>query len=533
MTFGPNLINADYDSLSLKEWINILEQTLHLETVRNLLIDLLLHHRRDNKLFKSKKKIEKEIEEVMVFIGSKDRTELADLILTMGSRAKSRVFILAKFGAAMRLVSPSLIKISPYDLVLAEYGTPYSVLANSPIYKLLYLRFLQMLLRYFFIFLLKPFSLLVQIDRLLFKTHRKFFSYFYHFLRAKIGDYDRYGRLFGVIRHYNPILSKFPIIIYSDNQGSYYGISGNHRILAANILKRKSIPALVVNPDRHDQPGIVFPTTENLSNDKYSLIVRGIIKFKSLFLDKAYQGTAKLNNISLSKNISSVRFRNKHALVLINNPLDFIQGFWLKNRFYESDNKGLLSYIVDRYRGGVFIDIGSNIGNHTLFFSIVCRATKVISIEPFPLTFQLLKQNINLNKLPNKCVELFNTAIGDREGYVGMEVPEKNNIGTAFISGEGKIKITTLDNLIKKIDLTSIRLIKIDCEGFNKQVLSGSKNALSEFGPDIFMECETNESLEEADLILRDFKYFRVPWFKVNATPTYFWTKDIRLAEQP
>ena len=48
------------------------------------------------------------------------------------------------------------------------------------------------------------------------------------------------------------------------------------------------------------------------------------------------------------------------------------------------------------------IDVGANIGNHSIFFSKYFK--KILSFEPFPLTFSVLK----LNTMNIKNISLFN-----------------------------------------------------------------------------------------------------------------------------
>lgn len=43
--------------------------------------------------------------------------------------------------------------------------------------------------------------------------------------------------------------------------------------------------------------------------------------------------------------------------------------------------------------GSVILDIGANIGNHTVFWSLFSPAAKIISFEPQQLVFNILKRN--------------------------------------------------------------------------------------------------------------------------------------------
>ena len=57
------------------------------------------------------------------------------------------------------------------------------------------------------------------------------------------------------------------------------------------------------------------------------------------------------------------------------------------------------------------IDVGANIGNHSVFFGKYFK--KIYSFEPNPILFKILEGNVMLNKLDHK-IQLFNFALGNR-----------------------------------------------------------------------------------------------------------------------
>jgi predicted RNA methylase len=65
-----------------------------------------------------------------------------------------------------------------------------------------------------------------------------------------------------------------------------------------------------------------------------------------------------------------------------------------KNLFYEIE---LLEKIKSLNLQGLYVDVGSHHGNHSIYFDKFCNSDKVISIEGNPFNFEYLKKNININ----------------------------------------------------------------------------------------------------------------------------------------
>ncbi len=102
---------------------------------------------------------------------------------------------------------------------------------------------------------------------------------------------------------------------------------------------------------------------------------------------------------------------------------------------------------------------------------------KSISIEPVKKTFDRLKINIELNKLRN--VKLHNIGISDSEGefFISNNMGSMNRIINKVSDNNCElIQVSTLDKLL--ISEKNISLIKIDVEGYEKQVLVGGKEIL-------------------------------------------------------
>ena len=137
-------------------------------------------------------------------------------------------------------------------------------------------------------------------------------------------------------------------------------------------------------------------------------------------------------------------------------------------------------------RKGIFLDIGSNIGNHTLYFFQNNLIQSAYCFEPVQDTFQILQKNIFTNNLQNK-VKLFNVGVGESQGTAQIVSYNKSNTGSSQlkISNKGDIPIIAIDDLNFE---QNISLIKIDVEGFELNVIKGMLNTIKTHNPTIFIE---------------------------------------------
>lgn len=136
----------------------------------------------------------------------------------------------------------------------------------------------------------------------------------------------------------------------------------------------------------------------------------------------------------------------------------------------------------------IFIDVGSNIGLMSLAASkFVGRNGKVWSFEPEPEIFSILQQNIEINKASN--IGAMSIALGSEKGkaliYNNLEI---NRASASLLKPpedvQGKeVLIETLDEVVDKIINIEykkpIRMLKIDVEGWELEVVKGAKRLLS------------------------------------------------------
>lgn len=138
-----------------------------------------------------------------------------------------------------------------------------------------------------------------------------------------------------------------------------------------------------------------------------------------------------------------------------------------------------------RFALAVALDIGANVGNHSLFFSKLFRT--VHAFEPNPRTFGLLKVNSGLAD----NIVAHNTGLGSQRGRASLNF-NPLNIGEASLNpilkgpSDVEIQIERLDDL--SAQLGQVAFIKLDVEGFETEVISGAKAVLESFRPVIAFE---------------------------------------------
>lgn len=158
--------------------------------------------------------------------------------------------------------------------------------------------------------------------------------------------------------------------------------------------------------------------------------------------------------------------------------------------------------------GDVVVDVGANIGNHTVFYAQkVSPGGIVYSMEPQRVTFELLCANLAINGLVN--VIPMQVGVGDAEGELPVPIYDPNtvrNFGAVNIEGHtaGEIvKIIPLDSL----ELKRCNLIKIDVEGMELKVLKGAEKTIRACRPFLFVENNSRSGSAETVQTILDLNY--------------------------
>jgi FkbM family methyltransferase len=205
---------------------------------------------------------------------------------------------------------------------------------------------------------------------------------------------------------------------------------------------------------------------------KYNTRVSNYIKFK------VFQKVVSKNHKMLTAN-------NSYYSVFLN---DAVSNSIQVTGLYESEILIPLFRILSRkfdFSKSTAIDIGANIGNHSVFFSKIFN--KVICFEPNPITYKLL--TVNTFHINN--VQTVNLGISDKAEELSLSVLPGNIGGSSTIinhdsSLNHKIELIRLDDYHELPG--NVDLIKIDVEGMETLVLNGAKELIISKRPIILFE---------------------------------------------
>lgn len=147
--------------------------------------------------------------------------------------------------------------------------------------------------------------------------------------------------------------------------------------------------------------------------------------------------------------------------------------------------------------GGVAVDIGANVGWHTLLMArLVGPNGRVLAVEANPSVRERLSGHLQANHLSS--VTIVPSALGDQPGRLRFLAPPVDSLGAGdgHVAGEKdkdsqhivETEVTTLDSLAEQERLQRLDFVKIDVEGFEWPVLQGASATFAKFRPVVCFE---------------------------------------------
>ena len=205
----------------------------------------------------------------------------------------------------------------------------------------------------------------------------------------------------------------------------------------------------------------------------------------------------------------------------LTNPKDLIQSSQALGHFFEAEALDVFSSLLPDGPRSI-IDVGANIGNHTIYFAKHASADVVYPIEPNPEAIALLRENIALNQVDDRIdTRGIGYGAGRQYGRYAIERTEENNLGSTAIeeSAAGDLEVVSLDEIIGD---ARVHGLKIDAEGMEFEVLAGATETISRERPLIWVEILRPHTLEFAQRWCRENEYRIVHSFPYANTVDYF-----------
>lgn len=142
--------------------------------------------------------------------------------------------------------------------------------------------------------------------------------------------------------------------------------------------------------------------------------------------------------------------------------------------------------------GAVIMDVGANIGATAVLAARSVENAKIVAIEPSPRAFACLEKTLAANGVAP--MGLLQVCVGAADGWADFHEAadlSASHIGQLLNGGaptRSSTRVRAVDSIVEEMALDRLDFIKIDVEGFEREVLAGMQRTLARFQPLVFME---------------------------------------------
>lgn len=173
--------------------------------------------------------------------------------------------------------------------------------------------------------------------------------------------------------------------------------------------------------------------------------------------------------------------------------------------YYGAFEKSLLHFMGNTLQviapgGGVFVDVGANVGQHSLYMQRL--ATTVIAFEPYEAVRKQLLGQIDNNGIAN--IEVQALGLSNENTLLPFYAPTGSNVGIGSFDAStvdkgnrliGELELVRGDDFFAARPDLKINLMKIDVEGFEKLALEGLRETLAKNRPVVICEITYDTAL--------------------------------------
>ncbi|WP_299302558.1 FkbM family methyltransferase [uncultured Brachybacterium sp.] len=175
--------------------------------------------------------------------------------------------------------------------------------------------------------------------------------------------------------------------------------------------------------------------------------------------------------------------------------------------------------------GDLVLDVGANIGNHTLFLATVCGA-EIVAYEPDSRLTEALTRSVQANSLGER-VTVRAVAVAETAGELVLVDDVEGNLGGQHLvaDSDAKGQLVPVVRLDDEMPDSTVRAMKIDVEGFELNVLEGARELIERDHPDLWIECLDADHYRSisAKIAPQGYRFNGV----FNPSPTYHFVYDL------
>ncbi len=195
--------------------------------------------------------------------------------------------------------------------------------------------------------------------------------------------------------------------------------------------------------------------------------------------------------------------------------------------------------ILDVLRGalppdGVYLDVGANIGLHTLAIAHhLAPRGSVLAFEPHPDNYWALLDNVRRNGLGNVTAE--NLGLAEAAAVLAGAAPP--GPGNWSLASEGqrsfRVQLVRLDDYLRDHPLARLDAVKIDVEGAEVRVLRGARETIERFRPLIVFEVCPMWLRRMGTSVAELFEVVQAPGYTVHDLPPagQAWGRPLQAAD--
>lgn len=223
-----------------------------------------------------------------------------------------------------------------------------------------------------------------------------------------------------------------------------------------------------------------------------------------------YSGRGTIANSKIFRSLSETPESSSEITTTLHDgssiivPLDDYIG---RSIYYFGDLDYKISWVCKNVLrpGDCAVDIGAHFGLVTLFASaIVGHQGSVHSFEPHPEFADRIRRSLGLNGRKN--VTLHNVALTDQPGEMTLHVPFDNSGRASLIRPnrplyEVQIEAVNMSEYFRQLDISDIRLLKIDVEGHEEDVFRGGESTLRSTPPDVILFEEHKKPIQDQPVV--------------------------------